>query len=141
MVESFQLEISTPEKMLVRERVQRCQIPCRDGYIGVLPDHAPLLSQLNHGVLTYLTAEGDRRFALAIHGGFVEVLDNHVRVLADLAEYGHEIDLTRAEQALRRAQAAEINPDLTLDIASALTAIMKAQARIDAARRAAANEE
>jgi F-type H+-transporting ATPase subunit epsilon len=141
MPESFQLEIATPEKLLVREQVLRCQVPCKDGYIGVLPEHAPLLSELNHGVLTYVTAEGERRFAMAIHGGFVEVLDNHVRVLADLAEYGQQIDLTRAQEALRRAQNAEVNPDLSIDIASALTAMMKAQARIEAARRAAANEE
>ncbi|MGH9666789.1 MAG: F0F1 ATP synthase subunit epsilon, partial [Bryobacteraceae bacterium] len=54
MVETFELEIATPERLLVREQVIRCQIPCKDGYIGVLPDHAPLLSELTIGVLTYL---------------------------------------------------------------------------------------
>ncbi|MGH7247949.1 MAG: ATP synthase F1 subunit epsilon [Pseudomonadota bacterium] len=141
MPETFQLEIATPERLLVLEQVLRAQIPCKEGYIGVLPDHAPLLSELNIGVLSYLASDGERRFALAIHGGFVEVLDNHVRVLAGLAEYGHEIDMSRAQQQLRRAQDEQINAAMSIDIASALTAIMHAQARIEAARRAAANEE
>ncbi|HLJ16139.1 MAG TPA: ATP synthase F1 subunit epsilon [Bryobacteraceae bacterium] len=141
MAETFQLEIATPERMLVNEQVIRCQIPCKDGYLGVLPQHAPLLSELDIGVLTYLAADGERRFALAIHGGFVEVLDNHVRVLADLAEYGHEIDLTKAQQELRRAEDQQIDSAVSIDIASALTAIMHARARVEAARRAAANQE
>ena len=141
MADTFQLEIATPERLLFREQVVRCQIPCKDGYIGVLPDHAPLLSELAIGVLNYLAADGERRYSLAIHGGFVEILDNHVRVLADVAEYGHEIDLTKAEQELRRAQDQQIEAAISIDIAAALTAIMHAQARIDAAKRAAANQE
>jgi F-type H+-transporting ATPase subunit epsilon len=141
MPETFELEIATPERLLVREQVVRCQIPGKDGYIGVLPDHAPLLSELNIGVLTYLAADGERRFSLAIHGGFVEILENHVRVLADLAEYGHQIDLTKAERELRKIQDEQIDAAISIDIAAALTAIMHAQARVDAARRAIANEE
>lgn len=133
MADTFQIEIATPERLLFSEQVVRCQIPCKDGYIGVLPDHAPLLSELGIGALTYINAE-DHRFSMAIHGGYVEVLDNHVRVLADLAEKSHEIDLTRAEQDLRHAQDAMINPAISIDIASALTAVLKAQARINAVR-------
>lgn len=141
MAETFELEIATPERLLTHEQVTRCEIPCKDGYIGVLPDHAPLLSELKIGVLTYEVAPGEHRFAMAVHGGFVEVLDNRVRVLADVAEYGQEIDLTKAEQELRRAQDEQIDPAILIDLASALTAIMHAQARVDAARRALAERK
>src|SRR5690242_15257213 len=133
MAATFQLEIATPERLLVSQPVVRSQIPCKNGYIGVLPDHAPLLSELGIGVLSYVDERGQSS-VLAIHGGFVEVLDNHVRVLADLGEAGHEIDVPRAEEALRRAQDAYVNPALSIDIAAALTAMMRAQARIEAAR-------
>ena len=128
MEETFELEIATPERLLLRERVVRCQIPGKSGYFGVLPGHAALLSELGFGALTYVNAE-ERRFSMAIHGGYVEVLDNHVRVLADLAERSPEIDLTRAEKALRKAQDEIINPALGIDIASALTAALRADAR------------
>jgi F-type H+-transporting ATPase subunit epsilon len=140
MADTFDIEIATPERLLAREKAVRAQIPAKDGYIGVLPDHAPLLSELGIGALTYTTPE-DHRFSLAISGGFLEIKDNVVRVLSDLAEKGHEIDVTRAERALKRAQDAMINPALGIDIASALIASRKAQARIDAARKAVNKEE
>jgi len=140
MADSFEIEIATPERLLAREKAVRAQIPARNGYIGVLPDHAPLLSELGIGALTFTTPD-DQYFSLAIVHGFLEIRDNVVRVLSDLAEKGHEIDVSRAERALKRAQDAMINPALGIDIASALTAARKAQARIDAARKAAAKEE
>ena len=140
MADTFEIEIATPERLLAREKAVRSQIPAKDGYIGVLPDHAALLSELGIGALTYTTPE-DHRFSLAICGGFLEINNNVVRVLTDIAEKGHEIDVSRAEQALKRAQDAMINPALGIDIASALIAARHAQARIDAARKAAAKEE
>ena len=140
MADTFDIEIATPERLLAREKVIRAQIPAKDGYIGVLPDHAALLSELGIGALTY-TTPSDQRFSLAISGGFVEILDNVVRVLSDVAEKGQEIDITRAEKALKRAQDAMVNPALGMDIASALTASLRAQARIDAARKAVNKEE
>ncbi len=140
MADTFEIEIATPERLLARDKAIRAQIPARDGFIGMLPDHAPLLSELGIGALTY-TTPGDHRFSLAIVGGFLEIKDNVVRVLTDLAEKGHEIDVSRAEKALKRAQDAMINPALGIDIASALIAARKAQARIEAARKAAAKEE
>ena len=140
MADSFDIEIATPERLLAREKAVRSQIPAKDGYIGVLPDHAPLLSELGIGALTY-TTPGDQLFSIAIVGGFLEIKDNVVRVLSDVAEKGHEIDVTRAEQALKRAQDAMINPALGIDIASALIASRRAQARIDAARKAVNKEE
>jgi F-type H+-transporting ATPase subunit epsilon len=140
MADTFDIEIATPERLLAREKAVRAQIPARGGYIGVLPDHAALLSELGIGALTY-TTPGHQFFSLAISGGFLEIKDNVVRVLSDLAEKGHEIDVTRAEQALKRAQDAMVNPAMGIDIASALIASRKAQARIDAARKAVNKEE
>ncbi len=140
MADSFEIEIATPDRLLVRDKAIRAQIPGREGYLGVLPDHAPLLSELGIGALTY-TTPGDHRFSLAIKHGFLEILDNHVRVLADDAERGNEIDVTKAEKDLKHAQDAMINPNVGLDIASALIAMRHAQAKIDAARKALQKEE
>ncbi len=140
MADTFDIEIATPERLLAREKAVRSQIPAKDGYIGVLPDHAALLSELGIGALTYTTPE-DHRFSMAVCGGFLEIKDNVVRVLTDVAEKGQEIDVSRAEKALKRAQDAMVNPALGIDIASALIAAQRAQARIDAARKAAAKEE
>jgi F-type H+-transporting ATPase subunit epsilon len=133
MADTFQIEVATPERLLVNERATEAQIPGAEGYLGVLPGHAALVSQLKSGVLSYKTK--DRKITLAVHGGFVEIRDDHVRVLADSAEPVTEIDIKRAEEALRRAQARLVNPALGIDIARALSASMRAQARIDAARR------
>ena len=133
MADILELEVATPERRLVREEVTEVQIPGKDGYLGVLPGHAPLLSQLGIGYLSYLTA--GRRKYLSVHGGFVEVLQDHVRVLAELAERAEEIDIERAKRAAQRAQEELINPNLGIDPAVALTALMRAEARLEAAEK------
>jgi len=140
MADTFEIEIATPERLLAHERAVRSQIPAADGYIGVLPDHTALLSELGIGALTYTTPD-DHRYSIAICGGFLEINNNVVRVLTDVAEKGHEIDVTKAEQALKHAQDAMFNPALGIDIASALIAARHAQARIDAARKELNKEE
>ena len=80
------------------------QVPGKDGYLGILPGHAPLVGQLGAGFLSYAAA-GRRRY-LAVSGGFIEVLPDHVRVLADVAERAEDIDVERARLALTRAQEA-----------------------------------
>jgi len=140
VAETFEIEIATPERLLAREQAIRAQIPAAEGYIGVLPDHAPLLSELGIGAMTYTTTD-DRFFSLAIRGGFLEINNNVVRVLSDIAEKGNEIDVSQAEKDLKQAQDAVINPALGIDIASALIAIRHAQARIDAARKETTKEE
>lgn len=144
MADTFTLEIATPERSLVKEDVVRAQVPGKDGYLGILPDHAPLLSALGDGTLSYVTAAGGKSI-IAIHGGFVEVLDNQVRVLADIAEHGTEIDTARAQRALERSRKAmekqDINPADGSDPASALAAVLRAETRLDAARKAQAGEE
>lgn len=140
MADTFEIEIATPERLLAREQAIRAQIPAAEGYIGVLPDHAPLLSELGIGAMTY-TTPGDHRFSLAVRGGFLEINNNVVRVLVDIAEKADEIDVSQAEKDLKNAQDAMINPALGIDIASALIAARHAQARIDAARKEANKEE
>ena len=140
MAETFEIEIATPQRLLAREKAIRAQIPAKEGYIGVLPDHAPLLSELGIGAMTYTTPD-DHRFSLAVSGGFLEIYNNVVRVLTGTAEKSHEIDVARAEKDLKQAQDAMINPALGIDIAAALIAVRHAQARIDAARKAANKEE
>ena len=81
---TFELEVATPERLLVDAQVTEAELPGKDGYMGILPGHAPLLSALGKGTLTY--SEGGTKHVINIDGGFMEVFDNHVRVLADSAE-------------------------------------------------------
>ncbi len=133
MADSFQLEVATPERLLVREQVSSAQLPARGGYLGVLPDHAPLLTELGTGELTYTV--GGRQRSLAVDGGWAEVLPEHVRVLANHAENAPEVDVARAEAALKRAQERLAHPDAGIDIGRALNAMKRAQARLAAAAR------
>src|SRR5918912_82151 len=102
MADTFELEIATPDRLIVREQVREAQIPAANGYIGVLPDHAPLIAELGIGELAYTVTEGRHR--VVVGNGWVQVLNNHVRVLADRAEHLNEIDVQRAQAALKRAQ-------------------------------------
>jgi F-type H+-transporting ATPase subunit epsilon len=131
MPEMLQLEVATPERLLVQEQVEEVQIPALGGFVGILPGHAPMLAQLATGFLHYKA--GSRRWYLAIHGGYVEVKDDHVRVLADIAERAEEIDVERARRARERAQQALLNPALGVDPAFALAAMERAEARLAAA--------
>jgi F-type H+-transporting ATPase subunit epsilon len=81
---TFQLEVVTPERLVIDTQVSEAELPGKDGYMGILPGHAPLLSALGKGTLTY--SESGAKQVIAIDGGFVEVFDNHVRVLANKAE-------------------------------------------------------
>jgi F-type H+-transporting ATPase subunit epsilon len=136
MAETIELEVVTPERQLVKEPVTEAQIPAKSGYIGVLPGHAPLLSLLGSGVLSYTTQSGSHK-AMAIHRGFVEVLPDHIRVLADLAEFAGEIDLEKARAALKTAsdRLAINDQAAATDPAVALAESELAQARISAAEQ------
>jgi F-type H+-transporting ATPase subunit epsilon len=129
----MELEIATPERQLVREDVTEVQIPGKNGYMGILPGHAPLLSELGTGILTYVT--GGRRKTISLQGGFVEVQPENVRVLANIAQRAEEIDLGTADTDLKRAEQEVINPALGADPAVALEAMKWAQARVDAAKQ------
>ena len=130
------LQVVTPERELVHEQVEEVQVPGKDGYIGVLPGHAALLGQLGIGELSYRGGGGARY--LAIHGGFLEIRDDHVRVLADAAERPEEIDIERARRAESHAQQSQhgaMDPNLGLDPAEAVAAVLRAQTRIAVAGR------
>jgi F-type H+-transporting ATPase subunit epsilon len=126
MADTLDLEVVTPERSRVHEQVSEVQVPGKDGYMGILPGHAPLLSQLGSGFLAYVV-HGDRRY-LAVHGGILEVLEDHVRVLTDAAERADEIDVERARAAQRRATEQVLNPGV--DPAVAREALERAQTRI-----------
>jgi len=84
MADSFQIDIVTPEMLLLQQTAQSAQVPGKEGYMGILPGHAALLSELGEGTLS-VTTDGQTR-SFTVTGGYVEVRDNHVRVLADSAE-------------------------------------------------------
>ena len=129
---TFLLEIATPERLLIREQVSEAQIPAAEGYIGVLPQHAPLLSELGIGELSYQV--GGKRHSLVVGGGWIEVLPEHTRVLASSAERVDEIDLARAEVALKRAKERLEKTPGGMDIGRALNSLRRAQARLEAAK-------
>jgi F-type H+-transporting ATPase subunit epsilon len=83
MADLLQIEIATPEKLVSAQSAESAQIPGKDGYMGILPGHAALLSELGEGELTYTLGGKTERFQVS--GGYVEIRDNHVRVLADKA--------------------------------------------------------
>lgn len=133
MANTFTIEITTPERLLAREQATEAQIPASDGYIGVLPGHAALLSTLGAGVLSYVAPDGAKHI-LALRGGFLEIENNVVRVLGDVAEKGGEVDVAAAQSMLKEAEDAMVNPAAGIDIASAMMEVAHSQARIDAAK-------
>ena len=97
MADKIQLEVVTPERRVLAEPVDMVTVPGLGGELGILPGHTPLISQLQTGVLTYV-AEG-KSSQLHVSGGFVEVRDDHVSGLAEVAERPDEIDAARAKQS------------------------------------------
>jgi F-type H+-transporting ATPase subunit epsilon len=135
MADTLSLEVATPERELVREPVSEVQVPGKSGYMGILPGHAPLMGILGIGMLTYVSVSDGKKRYLSVHQGFLEVLEDHVRVLADVAERAEEIDVQRARAALQRAQEEGLNPALGVDPGAALLAMARAQARLEAAEQ------
>ncbi len=88
------LEIVTPEKMVVNETVDTVRVPTAKGEIGILANHAPLISTLRPGVLSY--SKGDSSNEMVVSGGFIEVSKDKVSILADIAERSSEIDVANA---------------------------------------------
>ena len=84
MADTFKIQITTPEKLLLDSSADSAQIPGKDGYLGIMPGHAALLSELGEGDLSVTSSGKTQTFKVT--GGYVEVRDNNVRVLADKAE-------------------------------------------------------
>jgi len=102
MADKLQLEVVTPERRVFGEPVDMVTVPGLNGELGVLPGHTPLISQLKTGVLSYL--QDGRTTQLLVSGGFVEVRDDHVSVLAEIAERPEEIDVAAARAARDRLE-------------------------------------
>jgi F-type H+-transporting ATPase subunit epsilon len=132
MADRFQLEIVTPEKMVARTEAEEVEIPGKNGYLGVLPGHAPLITELGAGEISYRLGEERRRFAVA--WGFAEILPDRVTVLAETVERVEEIDIDRARRSLAQAEQALQTAESEEDFARAQAKIMAAQARIDVAQ-------
>jgi F-type H+-transporting ATPase subunit epsilon len=132
MADTFQLEIVTPEKQVVKDvAAEEAQIPGLNGYLGILPGHAPLISELKAGELSYKASGTTHKLAVA--WGFVEVLPDKVTILAETAERPKEIDVARAEKAKARAEERlkSSNPDIDYDRAE--DALERAETRLKVA--------
>ena len=102
MAESISLRVVTPARLVLDEQVDELTAPGPLGQLGILPDHAALMTTLEIGQLSYRKSGGSA--VVTLTGGYAEVLDNVVTVLANAAEFPHEIDTTRAEDARNRAE-------------------------------------
>ena len=134
MADRLTLELATPSRMVIAETVDEVVIPGSQGYFGVLPGHAPLLATLGIGELTYRTGREERH--VAVSGGFAEVRNDKVIVLADTAELPADIDRARAERARDRAeQRLSGRSQEEIDYARAAAALARALNRLQVAGR------
>lgn len=133
MAEVFQLEIVTPERQVVSDTAEEVQIPGKKGYLGILPGHAPLITELSVGEITY--RKGLHTSYLSVAWGFAEVLPAKVTILAEAAERPEEIDVERAREARKRAEERLKSQDPATDYERALYAQQRAQVRLDVAAR------
>jgi F-type H+-transporting ATPase subunit epsilon len=126
------LQIVTPDRLLVHEQVDEVEIPGSEGYFGVLPGHTPMLAALAVGELWY--RKGQDKTFLSVAFGFVEVLPDRVTLLARLAEKAEEIDVERAEAARKRAEE-RLTHKSDLDYERARVALLKAMTRLQVSSR------
>ncbi len=132
MAETIQLEIVTPERLVVSETAEEIEVPGKSGYLGILPGHAPLITELAIGAISYRNAGKVKRLAVA--WGFAEVLPTKVTILAETAEQAEEIDVKRA-QADREQAEQELRKAGPGGNAKAESALAKANARLEVARK------
>jgi F-type H+-transporting ATPase subunit epsilon len=127
------LQIVTPERLLVQVQVDEVEIPGSKGYFGVLPGHTPMLASLAVGELWY--RKGTDKVYLSIAYGFAEVLPDRVTILARLAERAEDIDIERAESARRRAEERLTHSKSEIDYERARTALAKSLMRLQVSAR------
>ncbi|HXH65914.1 MAG TPA: F0F1 ATP synthase subunit epsilon [Candidatus Limnocylindrales bacterium] len=133
--ESIQLIVVTPERQLLRESVVEVTVPGLEGQLGILPGHAPLMTELGIGELSYKTSTLSQPMVLAVVRGFAEVLPDRVTVLAETAERAEEIDLARAEEAKARAEKRLAAGDPNIDWDRANIALQRSLIRLQIARK------
>lgn len=137
MPDALMLEVVTPEREVVRESVTEVQLPGLTGYLGILPGHTPLLTEMGIGPLTY--KKGAETGYVAVIGGFAEVLPERVTVLAEAAERSEEIDAARARAELSEAEK-QLNTgaaDPNTDWDAVLKRVASARARLETAEHGA----
>jgi F-type H+-transporting ATPase subunit epsilon len=133
--EAMELIVVTPERQLLRETVVEVTMPGLDGALGILPGHAPLMTELGIGELRYRTATSSQAISLSVVRGFGEVLPDRVTLLAETAERAEEIDLNRAEAAKARAEKRLASNDTNIDWDRATVALTRAVIRIQVAKK------
>jgi F-type H+-transporting ATPase subunit epsilon len=133
--EKIELEVVTPQRHVLDEQVESVEMPGKDGYLGILPGHAPLLTELGLGILTYHKGPEVKR--ITVLNGYAEVLPDRVIVLAEASERAEEIDVQRARTAADRAQAelAKVTGAPETDWESASAALQRALVRVEAASK------
>ena len=129
----LELDVVSPERTMVADEVDQVNAPGIEGDLGILFDHAPLLTTLRPGPLSY--QKGDEVVTMVVSGGYLEVAENRVIVLANTAEFLHEIDRERAEQAKAKAESLLIKADLTdSEFQEAQLKLFRATARLERAQ-------
>jgi F-type H+-transporting ATPase subunit epsilon len=131
MPDTFQFEIVTPEKLVVRDTAEEMQIPGKNGYLGILPGHAPLITELAVGEISYRS--GGHTHYLSAAWGFAEVLPDKVTILAEKAERADEIDVHRAEEAKERAKERLNSGNRETDFNRAQSSLERAETRLKVA--------
>ena len=129
----MKVEIITAERVVYSEDVDILVAPGIEGELGIMPHHAPLMTSLQPGEIRVRT--GNVETSMAVSGGFVEVLDNKVIILADSAERADEIDEARAQEAMRRAQERVEMRSADMDLERAVAALRRSQARLKVVQR------
>lgn len=129
----LKFDIVTAERLVSSDEIDTLVVPGREGELTVLPNHAPLLTILNPGELRIIKESQEDQ--VVITGGFMEVLGNKVTILADSAEFAEEIDVERAEEALRRAEERMESRGSDMDLERTLASMKRSRARISVARR------
>lgn len=133
MADTIQLEIVTPERLVVQDTVAEVQIPGKKGYLGILPGHAPLITELSVGEISY-RVNGFTHY-LAVAWGFAEVLPTKVTILAETAERAEEIDVERARRDKEAAEKMLHSTDPNTDFERALATLKRAEVRLDVAAK------
>lgn len=133
--EVIELIVVTPERPLIRERVMGVTLPGAAGCLGILPGHAPLITELGIGELQYRIDSASPVVAVTVMQGFAEVLGHRVTVLAETAERAEEIDVSRAAAARKRAEERLASGRSDVDWDRAVVALQRALVRIQVAAK------
>ena len=135
---TFKLSVVSPERLVLSTEVEQAQVPGKNGYLGILPDHASMMTELDIGELSY--RQGDRTGYLSVSWGYCEVSSDQVIVLAERAELAEEVDLERAQASMERARKRLSNlQDPDIDFLRSRTSLQRALIRVQVSRKVGGN--